>query len=153
MNAEDFRDDKKDSGEIGVGHSVVALYEIIPSGIGATPDIERRYQTTRTAGSEAMELAYVKVRYKQPDGDKGVEFAHAMTTKAKSIAAATPDLQWASAVAELSLLLSKSEHAGSASLHGVLSRAKGVNAKLNDAKRTEFVNLVERLTPRLVAQD
>ncbi|CAA0084087.1 vWA domain-containing protein [Zhongshania aliphaticivorans] len=153
MNTEDFRDDKKDSGEIGVGHSVVALYEIIPSGIGATPDIERRYQSTRTAGSEAMELAYVKVRYKQPSGDKGIEFAHAMTTKAKSIETATADLQWASAVAELSLLLSESDHAGSASLHAVLARAKGISAKVNDAKRSEFVKLLEQISPRLLAQE
>jgi Ca-activated chloride channel family protein len=80
MNAEDFRDDKKDSGEIGAGHSVVALYEIIPTGNGTAPDIERRYPTVRSAGTQAMELGFVKIRYKQPDGDKGIEFAHAMTT-------------------------------------------------------------------------
>ncbi|WP_269620510.1 vWA domain-containing protein [Zhongshania sp. BJYM1] len=153
MNAEDFRDDKKDSGEIGAGHSVVALYEIIPTGIGATPDIERRYQTTRTGGTDAMELGYVKVRYKQPDSDKGIEFSHAMTTKAKTMAAATADLQWASAVAELSLVLSKSEHAGSASLQGALNRAKSVSYKVTDAKRAEFISLLERLTPTVVAQD
>ena len=125
MNAEDFRDDKKDSGEIGAGHSVVALYEIIPAGTAETPDIERRYQTSLPAGSKAMELAYVKLRYKQPDGDKGIEFDHLMTTKAKAIEAASVDLQWASAVAELSLLLSESEHAGSSSLQGCITPCQG----------------------------
>ncbi|WP_339677999.1 von Willebrand factor type A domain-containing protein [uncultured Zhongshania sp.] len=153
MNAEDFRDDKKDSGEIGAGHSVVALYEIIPAGTGETPDIERRYQTSLPAGSKDMELAYVKLRYKQPDGDKGIEFDHLMTTKAKAIEAASVDLQWASAVAELSLLLSESEHAGSSSLQGVLHRAKAVTFKQADAKRAEFIQLIERLTPMVLAQE
>ncbi|MBQ0797246.1 von Willebrand factor type A domain-containing protein [Zhongshania sp.] len=153
MNAEDFRDDKKDSGEIGAGHSVVALYEIIPAGTAETPDIERRYQTSLPAGSKAMELAYVKLRYKQPDGDKGIEFDHLMTTKAKAIEAASVDLQWASAVAELSLLLSESEHAGSSSLQGVLHRAKAVTFKQADAKRAEFIQLIERLSPMVLAQE
>jgi len=153
MNAEDFRDDKKDSGEIGAGHSVVALYEIIPTGNGAAPDIERRYPTVRSAGSQAMELGFVKIRYKQPDGDKGIEFAHAMTTRAKATESATPDLRWASAVAEISLVLSQSEHAGSASYAAALRRARAVLPLMPDDKRIEFIGLIERLTTTRIAQE
>ncbi len=153
MNAEDFRDDKKDSGEIGAGHSVVALYEIIPTGSGATPDIERRYQSRLTSGTTAMELGYVKVRYKKPDGDKGIEFAHAMTTRAKAIESATADLRWASAVAEFSLVLSQSEHAGSAKLNEALRRAKAVLPLMPDNKRIEFIGMIERLTTTRIAQE
>lgn len=153
MNAEDFRDDKKDSGEIGAGHSVVALYEIIPTGNGAAPDIERRYPTVRSKGSQAMELGFVKIRYKQPDGDKGIEFAHAMTTRAKAIESATADLRWASAVAEFSLVLSQSEHAGSASYAAALRRARAVLPLMPDDKRSEFIGLIERLTTTRIAQE
>lgn len=153
MNAEDFRDDKKDSGEIGAGHSVVALYEIIPTGNGAAPDIERRYPTVRSKGSQAMELGFVKIRYKQPDGDKGIEFAHAMTTQAKAIESATADLRWASAVAEFSLVLSQSEHAGSASYAAALRRARAVLPLMPDDKRSEFIALIERLTTTRIAQE
>lgn len=153
MNAEDFRDDKKDSGEIGAGHSVVALYEIIPTGNGAAPDIERRYPTVRSKGSQAMELGFVKIRYKQPDGDKGIEFAHAMTTRAKATESATPDLRWASAVAEFSLVLSQSEHAGSASYAAALRRARAVLPHMPDDKRSEFIGLIERLTTTRIAQE
>jgi hypothetical protein len=153
MNAEDFRDDKKDSGEIGAGHSVVALYEIIPAGNGTAPDIERRYPTVRSAGSQAMELGFVKIRYKQPDGDKGIEFAHAMTTQAKAIESATADLRWASAVAEFSLVLSQSEHAGSASYAAALRRARAVLPLMPDDKRSEFIGLIERLTTTRIAQE
>lgn len=153
MNAEDFRDDKKDSGEIGAGHSVVALYEIIPTGNGAAPDIERRYPTVRSKGSQTMELGFVKIRYKQPDGDKGIEFAHAMTTRAKAVESATPDLRWASAVAEFSLVLSQSEHAGSASYAAALRRARAVLPLMPDDKRSEFISLIERLTTTRIAQE
>ncbi|WP_373091065.1 von Willebrand factor type A domain-containing protein [Zhongshania sp.] len=153
MNAEDFRDDKKDSGEIGAGHSVVALYEIIPTGNGAAPDIERRYPTVRSKGSQAMELGFVKIRYKQPDGDNGIEFAHAMTTRAKATESATPDLRWASAVAEFSLVLSQSEHAGSASYAAALRRARAVLPLMPDDKRSEFIGLIERLTTTRIAQE
>ena len=157
MSAEDFRDDKKDSGEIGAGHSVVALYEIIPTGNGAAPDIERRYQSVRSSGTsastKAMELGYVKVRYKQPDADKGIEFAHAMTTRAKAIESATADLRWAAAVAEVSLVLSQSEHAGSAKLNEALARAKAVLPLMPDDKRSEFIGLIERLTTPRIAQE
>ena len=153
MNAEDFRDDKKDSGEIGAGHSVVALYEIIPTGNGAAPDIERRYPTVRSMGSQAMELGFVKIRYKQPDGDKGIEFAHAMTTPAKATESATPDLRWASAVAEFSLVLSQSEHAGTANYAAALRRARAVLPLMPDDKRSEFIGLIERLTTTRIAQE
>ena len=153
MNAEDFRDDKKDSGEIGAGHSVVALYEIIPTGNGAAPNIERRYQSVQTKGTAAMELGFVKIRYKQPDGDKGIEFAHAMTTRANTMEAASADLRWAAAVAELSLVLSQSEHAGSANLNDALRRARSVLPLAPDDKRSEFISLIERLTSTRIAQE
>lgn len=153
MNAEDFRDDKKDSGEIGAGNSVVALYEIIPTGNGLAPDIERRYQTVHATGTQKMELGFVKIRYKQPDGDKGIEFAHAMTTRANAIESATADLRWASAVAEFSLVLSKSEHAGSANFGEALRRAREVLPLMPDDKRSEFIGLIEKLTTTRVAQE
>lgn len=153
MNAEDFRDDKKDSGELGAGHSVVALYEIIPTGSAAAPDIERRYQTVRKAGTHAMELGFVKIRYKRPSGDNGLEFAHAMTTRAKLIESATPDLRWAAAVAEFSLVMSQSEYSGSATLHGALRRATTVLPLLPDDKRSEFISLLKILTTPRIAQE
>jgi Ca-activated chloride channel family protein len=76
-----------------------------------------------------------------------------MTTQAKAIESATADLRWASAVAEFSLVLSQSEHAGSASYAAALRRARAVLPLMPDDKRSEFIGLIERLTTTRIAQE
>lgn len=146
MAAEDFRDDQKDSGEVNAGYSVLALYEIVPSGSATAPDIEYRYQASQRQGSSAMELGYVKLRYKNLDNDAGIEIGHVMSTQARSIQQASVDLQWASAVAEISMILAESKHRQQASLADALARARSVLSMAPDDKKAEFVALAERVS-------
>jgi Ca-activated chloride channel family protein len=144
---EDFADDTKDAGEIGSGHSVTALYEIIPVGVETdvtvrTPD-SLRYQRGRPrSDTEAgPELLFVKVRYKQPDGERSRLLTHAVLDAPGR--AATADFQFQAAVAEFGLLLRQSEHRGAASLRHVIEVARGAVGTDSDGYRAEFVRLAQ----------
>jgi Ca-activated chloride channel family protein len=147
LAAEDFADDTKDAGEIGSGHSVTALYEIIPVGVETdvtvrTPD-SLRYQRGRPrSDTEAgPELLFVKVRYKQPDGERSRLLTHAVLDTPSR--AATADFQFQTAVAEFGLLLRQSEHRGAASLRHVIEVARGAVGTDPDGYRAEFVRLAQ----------
>ena len=144
LRSEDFNDDKKDAGEIGEGHSVTALYEIVPAGtpIEAPAVDGLRYQqpAVRTAAAASSELATVKVRYKAPDGDTS-----RLTTKIL-LNADTPmssNLAFASAVAEFGMLLRNSEHKGSASYAAAADRARSFRGNDAEGYRAEFIKLVD----------
>jgi Ca-activated chloride channel family protein len=113
MRAEDFNNDAKDAGEIGAGHSVTALYEIVPAG-GTVPNATvdpLKYQTRRAAGGS--ELATLKLRYKQPDGDASRLMTHVVSPTMAS--AVSENFRLASSVAQLGMLLRDSPHKGSTS--------------------------------------
>ena len=81
LNKEDFNDDKKDAGELGSGHTVTALYELIPTGIKDTmlKDVDAlRYQKTKSSPKNSFtdEVMNIKLRYKKPDGDKSILIEH-----------------------------------------------------------------------------
>jgi Ca-activated chloride channel family protein len=147
LAAEDFADDKKDAGEIGSGHSVTALYEIIPVGVETdvtvrTPD-SLRYQRgrTRPEADSGPELLFVKVRYKQPDGERSRLLTHAVLDAPSR--AATADFQFQAAVAEFGLLLRQSEHRGTANFRHVIEVARGAVGADPDGYRAEFVRLAQ----------
>ena len=140
---EDFEDDKKDAGELGAGHTVTALYELIPRALneGISDEGGLKYQTTHLIPNS--ELMTVKLRYKRPDGDtsKLIE----KSVKASEISPKTSqNLRFASAVTEFALLLRHSEYKGDANYNSVLEHAR--NAKGTDAEgyRAEFIRLVEK---------
>lgn len=138
---EDFKDDKKDAGEIGAGHSVTALYEIVPADgkqpAGSTDDL--KYQQTQVTASE--ELLTVKLRYKEPAGEtsKLIE-----KTLAPTGAVASDNLRFAGAVAELGLLLRDSEFKGTASYGQVLDSARISKGQDAWGYRQEFIELAEK---------
>ncbi len=144
---EDFADDAKDAGEIGSGHSVTALYEIIP--VGVTTDVtvrvpdSLRYQAVRGRpdASAGPELLFVKVRYKQPDGERSRLLTHAVLDAPSR--AATADFQFQAAVAEFGLLLRQSEHRGTANFRHVIEVARGAVGADPDGYRAEFVRLAQ----------
>ena len=147
LAAEDFADDTKDAGEIGSGHSVTALYEIIPVGVETdvtirTPD-SLRYQRGRVRPDSegGPELLFVKVRYKQPDGERSRLLTHAVLDAPSRVA--TADFQFQTAVAEFGLLLRHSEHRGAASLRHVIEVARGAVGADPDGYRAEFVRLAQ----------
>lgn len=145
LAAEEFDDDRRDAGELGAGHSVTALYELIPSDAEA-PMLETgelKYQQTRLVPSD--ELMTVKLRYKQP----GSETSRLITRSVRSgdIRAMTgrhPNIEFASAVAEFGLLLRDSEYKGRADYERLLQRARDAKGTDEEGYRAEFIRLVER---------
>ncbi len=141
LNTEDFADDAKDAGEIGAGHTVTALYEIVPRGrengvVSATP---LRYQTTTPApGKGGDELATVSVRHKKPDGATSALQSHAVKAK---VGEADADTAFASAVAEVALVLRNDSLATGASLAAAIERATAARGTDPGGWRAEFIRL------------
>ncbi len=145
LRDEDFKDDRKDAGEIGAGHRVTALYEIVPPGVAIeTGEVDPlRYQSQTSAASAAAdELLTVKLRDKQPEGNESQLLSHVVRDPGSGEVAPSRDFQFATAVAELALLLRESEHRGSASFEGVLERARRSQGPDRNGDRAEFLRLV-----------
>jgi Ca-activated chloride channel family protein len=146
LRDEDFNDDHKDAGEMGAGHSVTALYEIIPAGVRSpvrVGDVDTlRYQRPRGRNGIAGEdeLLHVKLRYKQPDGERSRLFSQAVHDGA---ARPSADFAFATAVAEFGMLLRDSEFKGSSSLEHVLEMARRSRGDDPLGYRAEFVRLAE----------
>ena len=144
LKAQDFNNDKKDAGDLGAGHSVTALYEIIPAGSSeAVPGIDplKYQQAQATAAAGTDELMTVKLRYKRPDGDKSTLLAHAVRDSSTPLARTSADFRFATAVAEFGMLLRNSPHKGTASYESVLERAKGALGGDHEGYRKEFLLL------------
>ncbi|HET7292635.1 MAG TPA: von Willebrand factor type A domain-containing protein [Vicinamibacteria bacterium] len=145
LRAEDFNDDRKDAGEIGAGHTVTALYEVAPAGVAvALPSVDPlKYQAAplATARSASDELATVKLRYKEPDGDASRLLSAAVNDAGRRPASA--DLRFAAAVVEFGMLLRESEHRGAASFEQALELARAGLGDDPSGLRAEFVSLVK----------
>lgn len=143
----DFNDDKKDAGEIGAGHSVTALYEIVPAGQKVeNPGVdELKYSQVEKSDTRfSNELMTVKLRYKQPDGDESQLLTMGVLDKNGTIETASDNTKFAAAVAEFGLLLRDSRYKGNATFGSVYNLA---NSSLgSDLKnyRGEFVELVRK---------
>ncbi|WP_431216649.1 YfbK domain-containing protein [Puia sp. P3] len=142
---EDFNNDKKDAGELGAGHRVTALYEIIPAGMKdefTTSVDPLKYQRAPGAGASG-EWMTIKLRYKRPDG----EISRLLTTVVSGEAIASEEtsanFRMASAVAEFGLLLRDSDFKQGASWRQVVSLARGAKGPDEDGYRSEFIRLAE----------
>jgi len=144
LKDEDFNDDKKDAGELGSGHTVTALYEIIPSGVKSEfiKDIDPlKYQDKEVANtSNSNELLTVKFRYKAPEGNKSKLITK---TVKKGIRNASKNLEWATAVAGFGMMLRDSEFKGDLNYTSVLELARNSKGDDTFGYRAEFVQLVE----------
>lgn len=146
LRDEDFNDDARDAGDMGAGHSVTALYEVIPAGI--EPDVRvrgvdsLRYQRPRpsTRSSTGGELAYVKIRYKRPDGGASRLLSHPVRARS---GAPSQDFDFAAAVAGLGLLLRDSEYRGTLRIDDVVALARRSQGRDEDGYRAEFVQMAE----------
>jgi Ca-activated chloride channel family protein len=147
LAAEDFNDDRKDAGEIGAGHAVTALYEIVPAGAehpDPAPVDELRYQRPAKATREAQsgELLTLKIRYKQPDGDTSTKREFSIRDGGLRFAAASRDFRFAAAVAGFGMLLRNSQHKGDATFAGVQEIATEAAQGDRSGYRTEFLELI-----------
>ncbi|MDR0839241.1 MAG: VWA domain-containing protein [Oscillospiraceae bacterium] len=142
LAAEDFENDSVDAGEVGSGQSVTAIYEIIPaSSAEEVPGTELKYQSATIVPSD--EIATVSLRYKLPDSDTSELISRAVTL-AEGENGPSDNLLWASAVAQLALVLRESEYAGGASVGGALTLARAARFA-DDPYRTELVEILTRL--------
>jgi len=145
LKNEDFNDDKKDAGEIGAGHSVTALYEVVPVGVTvSTSDVDPlKYQreTRPTRAAASGELLTVKVRYKAPDGDTSRLLTRVVMNTPASMSA---NVGFASAVAEFGMVLRGSPDSGDASVPAAVARARRFRGSDNEGYRSEFIVLAER---------
>ncbi len=144
----DFTDDKKDAGEMGAGHTVTALYEIIPGQAeGGSNGDALKYQETgvRKSAQKNNELLNLRIRYKDPDGDKSKEISAILKNKMHSLENTSENFRFSAAVAEYAILLRDSRFKANANMNQVLELAK--NAKGDDVfgYRAEFISLVERV--------
>ncbi|MCF8296561.1 MAG: VWA domain-containing protein [Saprospiraceae bacterium] len=143
LAAEDFNDDKKDAGEIGVGHCVTALYEIIPadSKEEARKTDSLKYQSNKIIQSD--ELLTVKFRYKEPDGTKSKLITKSISTEDISSEITSENLLFSSSVAEFGLLLRDSKFKENATYTAVLKRAGKASKEDPYGYRAEFIQLVK----------
>ena len=146
LAAEDFADDTKDAGELGAGHSVTALYEVIPVGVESPVEVRGldslRYQTssTRDNAADSQELLFVKLRYKNPDEDSSKLLDLPVMDHAGP---ASEDFRFASAVAAWGMLLRDSDYCADFALDAVVRLAKGAMGADDEGYRSEFIRLVE----------
>lgn len=145
LQTEDFDDDKKDAGEIGAGHMVTALYEIIPvNSEQEIPETELKYQAeSGNVGVENGEWLNLKIRYKAPDSDESRLCSYPVTEDAY-MEQPGEDFYFAAAVAEFGLLVRDSEYKKDASFENVRELLKLVDTE-SDEYKDEFVYLVKKL--------
>ncbi len=144
MAAEDFANDEKDGGEIGSGHQVTVLYEIVPVGSAFSwGQAESRYQTEK-AGSENGEMLTVSIRAKEPEGTASRLFEYPVMTDT-CVDELNDNMKFAAAVAETAMLLRDSEWKGTASYDSALELLRNCGSVSGDPYREEFLYLVNLL--------
>lgn len=147
LRAEDFNDDQKDAGEIGAGHTVTALYELVPAGEAgpAAKTDELKYQrVAEPDGAISDELLTLKLRYKQPDGDTSRLMEHAVKDSGASYALATEDYRFATAVAAFGLMLRDSRYQGDLTWDAVRELAEASRGDDEQGYRREMIELVKK---------
>ncbi|MEQ1765781.1 MAG: VWA domain-containing protein, partial [Pyrinomonadaceae bacterium] len=142
----DFNDDRKDAGEIGAGHSVTAIYEVVPAGVAIQNDgIELKYSETKRSDTRfANELATVKLRYKEPAGDQSKLLTVGVLDNPSTIQAASENLRFAAAVVQFGLLLRESRYRGQADFSMAKRLASSATASDLKGYRSEFLELLDR---------
>jgi len=141
---EDFNNDTKDAGEIGAGHRVTALYELLPVGAQAIPKVDPlKYQPAIKQGDNSAEVLNVKLRYKPLSSNTSVLLTQAATDSGTTLASTSDDFRFAVSVAGFGMLLRHSEYTGSLSYAQLITMARQSRGTDNDGYRAEFVRLVE----------
>lgn len=146
LNSEDFNDDTKDAGELGAGHTVTALYEVVLKGNGSAPSIDPlRYQnlTELIPKNNTDELLTVKFRYKNPEAETSKLIVNHLMDKSVSLSKSSDNFRFSAAVAEFGMLLRNSKHKANANFKQVIELAKASKGKDENGYRAEFIRLVE----------
>jgi Ca-activated chloride channel homolog len=148
LNAEDFKDDAKDAGELGAGHTVTAIYEIIPVGVKSKfnkdiDDLKYQQSLNKNPDDGDNEIATVKFRYKKPDGEKRIEMVHTVNDTKEDISQTSNNFKFSASVAMFGMLLRNSEYKGNCTLKDVVELANESRGIDKDGYRAEFIRLVK----------
>ncbi|HPF02939.1 MAG TPA: DUF3520 domain-containing protein, partial [Bacteroidales bacterium] len=147
LNDEDFNDDTKDAGEMGAGHMVTALYEIVPAGSGeGIPSVDPlKYQVSRKKDDQkySEELLTIKVRYKLPDGNISRLLEKPLANRPVHEGEISDNLRFAAAVAEFGMILRESEFRGTATMESAVALAASSRGGDADGYRAEMIRLIE----------
>jgi len=145
---EDFNDDTKDAGEIGAGHTVTALYEIVPvgqeAGVGSVDALRYQRRTETTEQATTGELLTLKLRYKDPETTQSQLLEWVVRDSGREHARASEDFKFAAAVASFGMLLRESPHQGTTTLESVLELAEEGQGADAHGYRSEFLELVRK---------
>lgn len=149
LKAEDFTNDAIDAGELGSGHTVTALYEIIPTGVTSkfynTP-IDLKYTTSATSSDKfTNELATIKFRYKKPDGAKSMEIIQTIENVKLPLENASEDFKFSAAVAWFGLKIRDSKLLDNKNTEAIVRLANTGKTYDKEGYRAEFIRLVEAL--------
>ena len=141
---EDFTNDKKDAGEIGAGHTVTALYELVPSDGKVAQSLRYQSQELNEKG-KGNELGFLKIRYKDPKMKhaKSVEITEPLVFNKKALKETSADYRFAASVAEFGILLRNNSNKANATYDQVIELAEGAIGKDPEGYRKEFVRLVK----------
>ena len=143
LNNEDFKDDKKDAGDVGSGHQVTVFYELVPANGGFSDNKVDKLKYQEIKVKNSSDIATFKLRYKEPDGDKSKEMVKVVKSdvynKENSI-----DYNFGLSVAEFGMLLRDSEYKGTLTYNSVLEQAKNNIGKDSNGYKAEFIELVEK---------
>jgi Ca-activated chloride channel homolog len=146
LKNEDFNNDKKDAGELGSGHTVTALYEIIPVGVKSSfYDVDPlKYQKNETpAGKYSTELLTIKLRYKEPREETSKLLIETVNESSNPLDRASENLRWSASVAAFGMLLRESEYVKDFTYDEVISLAQSARGKDEEGYRAEFVNMAK----------
>ena len=151
LASEDFNDDNKDAGELGSGHTVTALYEVIP--VGVKDDFTKSVDPLKYQSSEKKifsnntdEIMTIKLRYKKPDEDVSKLITHPVMDNHTAVENTSNNFRFSAAVAEFGLMLRSSEYKQQSSYSQVVSLAKGAKGTDDNGYRAEFIRLVQAAT-------
>jgi Ca-activated chloride channel family protein len=146
LRAQDFNNDRKDAGDVGAGHTVTALYEIVPAGAPVAPGVDPlKYQSQpspRTAFGN--ELMTVKLRYKDPEASSSQLLTAPVRDQSASWRGTSDDFRFAASVAAFGMILRNSPYKGAANFDLVLQLAEGARGRDANGYRGEFIGLVDQ---------
>jgi Ca-activated chloride channel family protein len=159
LNDEDFNDDTKDAGEMGSGHNVTALYELVPAGSDErVPSVDPlKYQASASKNQDekdySSEYLTIKLRYKKPDGKTSMLLDKAVKGYITNIEDASDNLCFAAAVSEFGMILRNSEFKGNATLDGAAKLARSARGEDEDGYRSELIRLISTVKDMRVLAD
>lgn len=147
LRNEDFENDKIDAGELDSGHTVTALYEIIPVNINSNfvpKEGKLKYSSNTSSKNFGEELATVKFRYKKPDGDKSTEISQIVKKSGSGISSASPDFKFATSVAWYGLVLRDSKLISKKGMNEIENLAKQGIKRDEEGYKSEFLKLIQK---------